>query len=118
MIREMVAAGDSARSEVALLESLERALERLLRTTKGKKSHDHHGHMDGMGSDYECSKHWESIWKSGVIHSPEPITQAASNPGQLSQATLSSQSRADNCGFTQDLLGGAMVMTQLACIHR
>ncbi|KAL4967078.1 transcription factor domain-containing protein [Aspergillus stella-maris] len=60
MIKEMAAAGDSARSEVALLESLERALARLLHTTD-----KHEGRS--TGSDYENFKNWESAWKSSTM---------------------------------------------------
>lgn len=57
MIRSISAAGDSARSEVALIEALERALK---------------PHGDGIastsvsqGSGYDTFKHWETMWKSG-----------------------------------------------------
>ncbi|KAL4937001.1 fungal-specific transcription factor domain-containing protein [Aspergillus oleicola] len=75
MIKEMSAAGDSARSEVALLESLERALARLLHYT---------GKNDGRssGSDYEHFKHWESMWKSSSLmplpeDSPHPVPRSS-----------------------------------------
>ncbi|KAL4794090.1 fungal-specific transcription factor domain-containing protein [Aspergillus venezuelensis] len=61
MIKEMAAAGDSARSEVALLESLERALVRLLHTTEKNEGRS-------TGSDYEDFKHWESAWKSSTLY--------------------------------------------------
>ncbi|KAL4819943.1 fungal-specific transcription factor domain-containing protein [Aspergillus spinulosporus] len=68
MIREMAAAGDSARSEVALLESLERALARLQCANEA----DGAGHGDTPGSksgaDYEGFKQWETLWKSGGTH--------------------------------------------------
>ncbi|KAL4926207.1 transcription factor domain-containing protein [Aspergillus undulatus] len=59
MIREMAAAGDSAQSEVALLESLERALARLLPSQKKDPQ--------SRGSDYEHFKHWEATWKSSSV---------------------------------------------------
>ncbi|KAL2829422.1 fungal-specific transcription factor domain-containing protein [Aspergillus cavernicola] len=75
MIREMAAAGDSARSEVALLESLERALARLQYSSEsnGGGDTDTSPADTRLGSDYECFKHWESMWKSGTgtINLPE-----------------------------------------------
>lgn len=53
MIREMAATGESARSEVELIEVLERALVRL-------RSFDEVGKV---ASDYEEFKQWESMWK-------------------------------------------------------
>jgi hypothetical protein len=53
MIREMAASGESARSEVELIEVLERALVRL-------RSFDEVGKV---ASDYEEFKQWESMWK-------------------------------------------------------
>ncbi|PKX91094.1 transcription factor domain-containing protein [Aspergillus novofumigatus IBT 16806] len=53
MIREMAASGESARSEVELIEALERALVRL-------RSFDEVGKV---ASDYEEFKQWESMWK-------------------------------------------------------
>ncbi|KAL4752243.1 hypothetical protein BDW72DRAFT_192187 [Aspergillus terricola var. indicus] len=64
MIREMAAAGDSARSEVALLESLERALVRLrcANEANGASAGDTPGSKSG--ADYEGFKQWETLWKS------------------------------------------------------
>ncbi|KAL4978819.1 fungal-specific transcription factor domain-containing protein [Aspergillus desertorum] len=64
MIREMAAAGDSARSEVALLESLERALARLqcANEANGAGVGVSSGRMSG--ADYEGFKEWETRWSS------------------------------------------------------
>ncbi|KAL4780068.1 fungal-specific transcription factor domain-containing protein [Aspergillus varians] len=67
MIREMAAAGDSARSEVALLESLERSLARL-RYSNENNDRDGDRHTD---NGYEDFKHWEALWKcSGTPNQP------------------------------------------------
>ncbi|KAF7133779.1 hypothetical protein CNMCM5793_005133 [Aspergillus hiratsukae] len=56
MIREMAASGESARSEVELIEALERALVRL-------RSFDERDKVGKVASDYEEFKQWESMWK-------------------------------------------------------
>ena len=61
MIRDMSAAGDSARSEVAFIE----ALERTLKTREGGNA----SAFDSLGLGYDSFKHWESMWKSGrAVH--------------------------------------------------
>lgn len=57
IIRDMSAAGDSARSEVALIEALERNL----------KARDvgNASASGSLGSEYDLFKHWELTWKSG-----------------------------------------------------
>ncbi|RDW92696.1 transcription factor domain-containing protein [Aspergillus mulundensis] len=62
MVREMAASGESARSEVALLESLERALGRLNcpNSTENRETSE-----TRPASDYEGFKNWETLWKSG-----------------------------------------------------
>ncbi|KAL5332404.1 fungal-specific transcription factor domain-containing protein [Aspergillus crustosus] len=62
MIREMAAAGESARSEVELIESFERALARLhYIRAKNSNNTDTDSKVD---SDYEHFRNWESMWKS------------------------------------------------------
>jgi hypothetical protein len=63
MIRDMSAAGDSARSEVAFIEALERTL---------KTRDDGNASAPGsLGSGYDSLKYWESMWKSGgAAHPP------------------------------------------------
>jgi hypothetical protein len=57
MIRYISAAGDSARSEVALIEALEGAL---------KSRNDGSLSASGsLGSSYDTFKHWELMWKNG-----------------------------------------------------
>ncbi|KAL4861455.1 fungal-specific transcription factor domain-containing protein [Aspergillus spectabilis] len=72
MIREMAAAGDSARSEVELIESFERALARLhyFRAKNGDNA-DTGSRVD---SDYEHFKNWESMWKSVSTNNMLEIT--------------------------------------------
>lgn len=55
MIREMSAAGESARSEVSLIESLERALARLHAGARQHGSSHGQGHLV---SDYEAFRNW------------------------------------------------------------
>ncbi|KAL4999487.1 fungal-specific transcription factor domain-containing protein [Aspergillus recurvatus] len=92
MIREMAAAGDSARSEVALLESLERALARLrcANETDGAGTGDVSGSKPG--ADYEGFKQWETLWKSSGSARPENMhSQWTAGPTQSG-----SQSRSGN----------------------
>ncbi|KAL4805159.1 fungal-specific transcription factor domain-containing protein [Aspergillus unguis] len=63
MIREMAASGESARSEVQLLEALERALERLLSNRTGSQ----HDSGDPGGAGYDGFKQWESAWTNGAL---------------------------------------------------
>lgn len=66
MIREMSAAGDSARSEVSLIEALERALARLHHfSAKHSRDNNANSAPDSLAADYDRFKHWESMWKSG-----------------------------------------------------
>lgn len=74
MIREMAASGESARSEVELIESLERALVRL-------RSFDEVGKA---ASDYEEFKQWESMWKrqnDGDCNSVETVAGSIQEQG-------------------------------------
>lgn len=57
MIRDMSAAGESARSEVAFIEVLDRAL-------KFRDNSNSSASVD-LGSSYDSFKHWESMWKNG-----------------------------------------------------
>lgn len=59
MIREMAASGESARSEVELIEALERALVRL-------RSFDERDKVGKVASDYEEFKQWGSMWKRQI----------------------------------------------------
>ncbi|EAW20231.1 transcription factor domain-containing protein [Aspergillus fischeri NRRL 181] len=74
MIREMAASGESARSEVELIEALERALVRLrLFDEVGK-----------VASDYEKFKQWESMWKrqnDGDCNSVETVAGSIQEQG-------------------------------------
>jgi hypothetical protein len=74
MIREMAASGESARSEVELIEVLERALVRL-------RSFDEVGKV---ASDYEEFKQWESMWKrqnDGDCNSVETVARSIQEQG-------------------------------------
>ncbi|KAE8155145.1 fungal-specific transcription factor domain-containing protein [Aspergillus avenaceus] len=81
MIREMAAAGDSARSEVALIEALERALSRLHKEPHASQPSDVHS---GALSEYNAFKQWGSMWRNSTADSSEipsdisPIHYAAS----------------------------------------
>ncbi|KAF4961004.1 hypothetical protein FSARC_10313 [Fusarium sarcochroum] len=75
MIREMSAAGESARSEVSLIESLERALARL---HAGARPHNEGNHDQRYpGSEYEAFRSWGASLGDKNVH--ETTTLAASN---------------------------------------
>jgi hypothetical protein len=94
MIRDMSAAGDSARSEVSLIESLERALTRLhffgLRSSVFNKPSSS---SVLLPSEYDQFKNWESSWKSSgktvaaaqtsSLISPTPVRQPSQSEAQL-----------------------------------
>jgi hypothetical protein len=61
MICEMSTAGDSARSEVSLIESLERALSRLQLLNTGTSGDNG---VSGSPGGYDSFKYWEFMWKS------------------------------------------------------
>lgn len=65
MIREMSTSGDSARSEVRLIEMLERALVRLRRFNTQRQRHTETTPSDQTvsASGYEILKHWEAVLK-------------------------------------------------------
>ncbi|KAJ5609589.1 fungal-specific transcription factor [Penicillium herquei] len=66
MIREMSAAGESARSEVSLIETLERALAHL-HTEAQKSQRDKSMVQSGYNvSDYEAFKHWGTKFRGGI----------------------------------------------------
>ncbi|OJJ47377.1 hypothetical protein ASPZODRAFT_96379 [Penicilliopsis zonata CBS 506.65] len=68
MICEMSCAGDSARSEVSLIESLEGALSRL-----------HHAEGAGEGESkntYDSFKHWERVWTEESSRPAEELNLA------------------------------------------
>lgn len=64
MIREMSATGDSARSEVALIEALECALVRLHSETQTTMPAQIPSEPVSSMSDYDAFKQWGSLWKS------------------------------------------------------
>ncbi|KAL5049310.1 hypothetical protein BDW71DRAFT_217467 [Aspergillus fruticulosus] len=106
MIREMAAAGDSARSEVALLESLERALARLRCANEANGTGA--GDLSGTrsGADYDGFKQWESLWKSSGSAQPENMhSQRTTGP-----TPSKSQNRSDN-PIPQSLESGALSST-------
>ncbi|KAF5671993.1 hypothetical protein FHETE_3865 [Fusarium heterosporum] len=82
MIRELSAAGESARSEVALIESLERALARL---HAGPPPHDEGSHSHGQpGSEYEAFRRWVANLAGKNVH--DATTSAASDaPGSQAE---------------------------------
>lgn len=66
MIRDMAAAGDSARSEILLIEALERALTRLRSFGATFAGGEDVSAAGSLSSGYDRFKHWESMWKSGA----------------------------------------------------
>jgi hypothetical protein len=66
MIRDMIAAGDSARSEILLIEALERALIRLRSFGATFAGGEDISAAGSLSSGYDRFKHWESMWKSGA----------------------------------------------------
>lgn len=84
MIREMAAAGDSARSEVALLESLEGALTLLqyLSETADNSERPNVSSEDSH-SGYKGFKYWESQFKSAGTANVLPIASAPVSHGIL-----------------------------------
>jgi hypothetical protein len=83
MIREMSAAGESARSEVALIESLEHALARL---HAGARSQERTAstHPE-LGSDYEAFRSWGAI----LAGSSDAATPAVTNSLEAQTVTQS-----------------------------
>ena len=84
MIREMATSGDSARSEVALIEALERALARLNSEAQAAQLSDGPSETIPTMSDYDAFKRWGSSWRSGgVMNAGEnvaiPATTAAAS---------------------------------------
>ncbi|KAJ5908126.1 fungal-specific transcription factor [Penicillium taxi] len=82
MIREMSAAGESARSEVSLIETLERALACL---HSGAQYSQDAPNVASM-SDYEAFKHWGARLKESL-----PLEESASGAGPLASQALLSQ---------------------------
>ncbi|KAE8383850.1 fungal-specific transcription factor domain-containing protein [Aspergillus bertholletiae] len=87
MIREMAASGDSARSEVALIEALERALARLHSEAQATQPSDDPSEAISAISDYDTFKQWGSSWRSGgaasmwdnvTIPTSAPVTSSSS----------------------------------------
>lgn len=66
IIREMSAAGESAQSEVSLIETLERALARLHAGVQQSRSGDV-ALTERPISDYEAFKHWGARLREGVV---------------------------------------------------
>jgi hypothetical protein len=86
MIREMSASGDSARSEVLLIEALECALARL----HFLGANQHRGEDDipsvaSLASDYESFKHWESMWKTNITVGATETASPAQGPVPAAQ---------------------------------
>ena len=84
MIREMSAAGESAQSEVSLIEALERALARL-HSGVLLSQQDQTALPERPMSDYEAFKHWGATVKQDVAsrpasHTEDPILQAGQSP--------------------------------------
>lgn len=77
MIREMSAAGESAQSEVSLIETLERALARL-HTGVQQSQQGYMALSERPISDYEAFKHWGARLRGGV--GPEVADLAVSSP--------------------------------------
>ncbi|KAJ0426832.1 fungal-specific transcription factor domain-containing protein [Aspergillus carlsbadensis] len=76
MIREMAATGESARSEVALLESLERALVRLQHSSDAGNGRGGHASSDKRPeTGYDSFKSWEAMWKAGSTGLPDNSSQ-------------------------------------------
>lgn len=65
MIREMSAAGESARSEVSLIETLERALARLHTGVQQSQYGEGVSQVGNSMSDYEVFKHWGAKIRGG-----------------------------------------------------
>ncbi|KAL4756352.1 transcription factor domain-containing protein [Aspergillus foveolatus] len=86
MIREMAAAGDSARSEVAFLESLEHALARLQCANEADGTGNGDTPGSKSGADYEGFKQWETMWKSSGSTHPENM-HSQWNPGLTSSGS-------------------------------
>jgi hypothetical protein len=84
MIREMSAAGESARSEVSLIESLERALARLHTGARNARQSDS---QQRLVSDYEAFKNWGAhLADKGKLGSSGSVPDPSS--GQASAAVL------------------------------
>ncbi|KIA76007.1 Zn(II)2Cys6 transcription factor [Aspergillus ustus] len=86
MIRQMVATGESARSEVALLESLERALVRIQHssdTSQGRGDHDLSNTRPE--TSYDTFKNWEALWKAGSTVLPDNTSQIPRDYGSPDQ---------------------------------
>lgn len=86
MIREMSAAGESAQSEVSLIETLERALARLHAGVQ-KSQHGDIVLSDRPISDYEAFKHWGARLREDVTLEP-PLIHAGPSSGQTEDVGL------------------------------
>jgi hypothetical protein len=82
IIREMSATGDSARYEVLLIETLEKAIKRLHFFSREVQTHEAIGPESTAG--YSSFKQWSSMWKTGV---------ATGNQSNTSQQPLSNLDR-------------------------
>ncbi|CAL5870232.1 uncharacterized protein PFLUO_LOCUS4467 [Penicillium psychrofluorescens] len=90
MIREMSAAGESARSEVSLIESLERALARLQTAAKHRQLGDIQGNPM---SDYEAFKKWganlgERSESRSSGSAPDPLACQVGETGSSSNQSM------------------------------
>jgi hypothetical protein len=90
MIREMSASGDSARSEVRLIEALERALARLhLFNTQPHRDDENTALAPAdFASGYGGFKQWESIWKGNTSTCDSVASLYSSSAHPLAPQTL------------------------------
>jgi hypothetical protein len=78
MIREISTIGDSARSEVSLIELLEDELSRLHFLGTQANEHDNSdSNLPSLTYDYSQFKNWESAWKSSAATKSKPGLGAA-----------------------------------------
>lgn len=98
MIRDMSAAGESAQSEVCLIESLERALARLHTGAQQPQRGNIVTPSSHPISDYEAFKHWGATLREGVMFEAADIATGPS-PEQSSFDAQSYDHIMDmNCG--------------------
>ncbi|RAK99576.1 Zn(II)2Cys6 transcription factor [Aspergillus ibericus CBS 121593] len=76
LLREMSAAGDSARSEVSFLEALERSLARLQTVTQRPEAPQ----SATLVSDYDAFRHWGSMYKKPADPRQVPNTDTTAWP--------------------------------------
>lgn len=109
MIREMSAAGDSARSEVSLIETLEHALARLYAMAAPSHPCPKSNEPDSQPSDYEAFKEWGRIAEAGngELGNPE-VPPSRYLTDQLNSRHITQQSSMNGTtpfGLFNDVLG-------------